>query len=554
MKHANANRFQIAHPIRWLLPLALLLLWFGTLQYRALIHPDEGRYAEIAREMAVSGDFTTPRLNAIKYFEKPALQYWATAIAFNAFGEHEWTARFWPALCGFIGLIMTAFTAARLWGERSGWLAGAILAGSFWWIGNGHFNTLDMGVSCWMTVCLCGMLLSQADTTPDSQRRGWMLLSWAAMGLAMLSKGLIGIVLPGAVLVLYTLIQRDWRLWTRLELLRGLAVLALVAAPWFILVSRANPEFAHFFFIHEHFERWATTEHRREGAWWYFFPILFVGFMPWISLLPQALWRGMKSNFGGFSAERMLLIWAVFIFAFFSKSGSKLPSYILPIFPALAMLAAQAITQSRAHGLRWHALTPILFGATLICVSMFVLPGKGDESTPQAVYLAFSQWVLIAGGCLVVLGALSVWLAHRHLADHAVIVMSLAMLLGGQLAMLGHNAFNRLQSGKQMSAAIAQTDPAGTLPVFAVRYYDQTVPFYLKRTMRFVDFADEFEFGMKQESDKAALTMDAFKTRWQAAEPAIAIMSRDDAVVLRKDGLTLSPIYEDERRIAVRNH
>ena len=121
---ANARRFT------WILWIALITVWFGTLDYRRLVRPDEGRYAEIPREMVASGDWLTPRLNAIKYFEKPALQYWATAAGYAAFGEQQWTARLWPALTGFFGVLLAWFTGRRLWGPQAGALSAAILASS----------------------------------------------------------------------------------------------------------------------------------------------------------------------------------------------------------------------------------------------------------------------------------------------------------------------------------------------------------------------------------------------------------------------------------------
>jgi len=120
----------------------VLFVWFGTLDYRNLVRPDEGRYAEIPREMAISGDWLTPRLNNLKYFEKPALQYWATAAAYNVFGEHHWTARLWSALTGFAGILLAWFTARRLWGGATGMYSALVLTGSLLYAIIGHINTL----------------------------------------------------------------------------------------------------------------------------------------------------------------------------------------------------------------------------------------------------------------------------------------------------------------------------------------------------------------------------------------------------------------------------
>jgi len=146
-------------------------IWFSNLEYRKLINPDEGRYAEIPREMVASGDWTTPRLNDIKYFEKPALQYWATAMAYTLFGEHQWTARLWSALTGLLGVLMTFYTGRRLFGEETGWNAALVLGSSLLWVLIAHVNTLDMGVAFFLSAAVCAFLLAQDDAADARARR-----------------------------------------------------------------------------------------------------------------------------------------------------------------------------------------------------------------------------------------------------------------------------------------------------------------------------------------------------------------------------------------------
>jgi 4-amino-4-deoxy-L-arabinose transferase-like glycosyltransferase len=326
----------------WVLWIALAAVWFGTLDQRALVRPDEGRYAEIPREMAASGDWVTPRLNEFKYFEKPALQYWATAAGYKVFGQSEWTARLWPALTGFLSVLLAWWTGRRLWGPVAGHLAAAILASSLLFVVLGHLITLDMGLSFFLQVAWTAFLFAQNDERSSSRR--WMLLAWGALALAVLSKGLVALVLVGAALVGYTLLNRDLSPWRRLAPLRGLALFLLVAAPWFVAVSLANPEFPQFFFIHEHFERFLSTVHRRNEPGWYFLAVYALGALPWSLLLVHTLLKSWSQGVGGrFSADRFLLVWIIATFAFFSVSGSKMAPYILPIFPALALLGGRHI-------------------------------------------------------------------------------------------------------------------------------------------------------------------------------------------------------------------
>src|SRR5437867_7663113 len=164
--------------------LVFTLVWFSNLDYRRLVHPDEGRYAEVPREMAATGDWVTPRLDGIKYFEKPALQYWITAAAYDAFGVHHWTARLWPALSGFLGVLFISYVGYRLGGPRLALSGAATLAGSIWYSLNAHVLTLDAGLTFWMSVGLGSLFIAQRTAATPSEERGWMWVAWAALALA----------------------------------------------------------------------------------------------------------------------------------------------------------------------------------------------------------------------------------------------------------------------------------------------------------------------------------------------------------------------------------
>jgi 4-amino-4-deoxy-L-arabinose transferase-like glycosyltransferase len=264
---------------RWMAHAFLVcaLIWFAGLEYRGLAMPDEGRYADIAREMLDGNDWVTPRLNGLKYFEKPPLQYWATAGAFAAFGVDEWTARLWPAVTGFLCLAFTAFAALRL-APGSPWIPTALIfAGCWGYFLGGQFLTLDMGLTFFLTAAMLSFALSRRAGLSPPEERNWMLLAWAAAACAVLSKGLVGVVIPGLVLAVHLAIDRDLSLLRRLHWIPGLCLFAAIVLPWFVLVQHRNPEFFHFFFVHEHFERYALSDHHRPGPWWYFIPVVLVG-------------------------------------------------------------------------------------------------------------------------------------------------------------------------------------------------------------------------------------------------------------------------------------
>src|SRR5262245_35821751 len=348
----------------------LAIVWFGGLEYRGLFQPDEGRYAEISREMLASGDWITPRLNGLKYFEKPPLQYWATAVSFALFGLDEWTARLWTAVSGFLGVLFVVFAGNRLGPHGTGGIAGLVLASSLAYFLSSQYVTLDMGLTFFMSAALLSFLLAHQGGPPV--KRGWMLLAWSAMAGAVLSKGLVGIVLPGMVLAAYVIMQRDWGLLRELEWARGLALFSALTLPWFILVQMRNPEFFDFFVLREHFARYAQAGHNRPGAWWYFGVVLLVGMMPWTPVLAAVVRRAVSSRESSrLNVERLLLAWIGVLLVFYSFSNSKLPAYILPVLPALALLIARDAARRAWLDMKWPALFAAAAGAASLAV---VLP------------------------------------------------------------------------------------------------------------------------------------------------------------------------------------
>ena len=415
-----------------------------------------------------------------------------------------------------------------------------------------------MGLSGMMTLALCGLLLGQNPLAGAREQRLWMLLCWAGMALAVMSKGLIGLVLPGAVLVLYTFIARDWAIWRRLHLLGGLLTFFAITAPWFILVSLQNPEFAHFFFIHEHLQRFTSNVHRREGAWYYFIPLLLIGLLPWTSVLLHGLWRGWhasaRETSAGFQPGKLLLIWTGFIFVFFSVSGSKLPSYILPIFPALAlMIALHLQIAGRATWINAGAIMSLLGIAGLA-----VLPQMGtwaSQARDEVHFLAAQQAALAAALMLLFSGALVLWWVKKNPPDlriRATLTLAIGAYLAGQLAILATEPYGHYRSGLPMVPAI-QAELGPQVKLYAVGLYDQTLPFYLRRTMTLVAHADELEFGLSQEPHLWHPTLESFLVEWQNGQKAVAIIRPNLLLELRQRGVPVRLITQDSRRVVIAN-
>ena len=534
-------------------------VWFSNLEYRKLIRPDEGRYAEIGREMALSGDWITPRLNDLKYFEKPPLQYWATAAAFRLFGDSHWGARWWPATTTFACVLLMFWTGRRLYGEEVGLAAAATLGGCTGFIINSHLNTLDGGLAAFLTIALLGFLLAQHSGATPRENRHWMLVVWAALALAVLSKGLIGVVLPGAALTLYLLVERDWRRLTRLHLGKGLALFLLIAAPWFIAVSLVNDEFARFFFIHEHFDRFLTNGHSREGAWHYFIPILLIGIMPWLPFIALRLRDGWRRNSdpGTLQPLRLLLIWAGFIFLFFSVSHSKLSSYILPVFPALTLFAAvemQRMSPETLSRLAWGLaagggglLLALLLGGEPIAQAF------SKETSPFEIVRDYIPWVLAAVAAFTAGASAAAGLFRTQACSTAIVVLALGNLSAAILAMDGHDTQSRLSSTYHIVHDIEATNGPfdRNLPFYSVRMYDQTLPFYLKRPVTLVQHIDEFALGLNVEPEKSIANVKDWKPGWIALEQGYAIMNPGNYAQFAAEGLPMRVLARDPRRVIV---
>ena len=371
--------------LRWWAWVLLAALWFATLQIRPMLDPDEGRYAEIPREMVASGDWVTPRLDGLKYFEKPVLQYWATASVYSLVGLSNWSSRLWTVGLGFGCLALIYAWLARLYDRRAALMALALLAMSPYFGIIGHLDLLDAGLTFWLTAMVLAFTRAQCTEPGSAAERNWMLLSWAMAALALLTKGLEVYVLAGLALIGYTALERDVRPWRRLHLLPGVALMTVIAAPWFIVVSLRNHSFAEYFFIHEHFQRFLTDEARRVEPWWYFIALLAIGAFAWLVPLARAVslaWRD-PGPVPHFKPLKFLLLYSGLTLLFFSASDSKLATYILPIFPPLAALTGVLVAKrpgSLERAARAAAGLTLFVAAGLLVYSQHrngFIPGPG---------------------------------------------------------------------------------------------------------------------------------------------------------------------------------
>ncbi len=334
---------------------------------------------------------------------------------------------------------------------------------------------------------------------------------------------------------------RPW--WT-------LLALAVIALPWVLLVERRNPGFAQFFFVHEHFTRFLTRVHQRYEPDWFFIPVLLLGFMPWTPLLPALARCGWRDCRSGHGPSLLLAIWLIFGLVFFSLSQSKLVPYILPLFPALALLAGRSLAALGAPVVR-RAL--LIGGAFWLLLGLSVLVLWREPGMAARLDIASGPaGPAIAGGFLLaaLLTAVAAWLAPRR-----GVVASAATATLGSLALLTV----LLPAAKQMpgqrglealiAAAAAQVQAGTTL--YCVDDYEQSIPFYLKRPCTLVGYRGELDFGLRQEPERWIPDLGQFALRWQGETQALAVIRAESYPELRRMGLPMRVIYTAPSLVAV---
>ncbi len=516
--------------------------FFQRLGQIPLLDSDEGRYAEIPREMLERGDFITPFLNYVKYFEKPPLHYWLEAISFKIFGFTEFAARAPGALMGLCGVLFTYHVGRTLFGRRAGLMAATVLGTSLGFVVIGRYNVIDMTLTFCMTATLGCFLLAVRE---GERHAGlYYYLFYVAAALTVLAKGLIGLVLPGGVIVLFMLLTGRWRLLREMRLPTGILLFLLVAAPWFILVSLHNPEFPRFFFIHEHFERFLTKVHGRYEPPWFFIPIL-AGFMlPWSFYLPstmRGIWQERHTPTG--EIRLYLLLWGAVIFTFFSLSSSKLIPYILPVFPAVALLVGEFFARVADRRDPFPVLPTAVAGAVLTIggAGGILFPHLARNPKLSVLAGAVMGSLLLAQGIAAFVG-----LRRRNTAMLLVSFGLFSYLLGmfGPPFILGRTAERK--SFRELGLLVKEKATPETA-VASFQLYQQGFSYYAGRRIIIVGDRGELDFGSRQ-GDQSSWFMDeqGFARLWDSGRPVIALIREDALPVLAK--LTATPPRELGRK------
>lgn len=348
----------------------VLVCFFFNLGGVPLLGKDEPRYAEVAREMYASGDWITPRLEGHTWFEKPALPYWLMAAGYTVFGVGEFAARWGSALCAALGAAVVYLMARSAGGARRGALAAMVLTTSGLWFAFARGASFDMPLAATMAATL-GSVYAFDTSTGVRSRRLWALSVGGWAGASMLSKGLAGPLLLGLIVGAYAVVNRLWRTVRFIDLAAAAVSFLAIAAAWYVPVySRNGWEFVDEFFVNHHFKRYLTNKYHHPQPFYFYFLIVMAGLLPWtlVFLSGARGWLADLKRRPESRDEKLSWLAALAVLVpllFFSFSTSKLPGYILPVFPGLALLTARALDSGEREGRgRWayFATAVILVG------------------------------------------------------------------------------------------------------------------------------------------------------------------------------------------------
>ncbi len=506
----NPDRFSILFRYRFPL-LAILAVWLvfflvPGMRSAPLLEPDEGRNAEVAREMLAGGDWITPHYNGYAYLDKPAPFFWLVAASLKLFGVSEWAARLPSALAALATLLLVCLLARRMFGADEAFIAGLVAASSPLLLILSRQVIFDMTLSLLVTAAVVCFWWDE----DKPQRRRWTdVLLFAAMGLATITKGPVGFLLPLLGILAYALVRGDMARFRRLRWGWGLLAFLAVGLPWFIAVTVRHPDFPHYAFWQESLVRFTTGSARRAGSVFYYIPVYLGGFFPWSFPLLYACfpllkkWKALREESN--AAPAFLISLVLVVFVFFTISRSKLPGYFLPAIGPLSILVARLWTSSREReGERMPDWLTAAF-ATLVLVGLFLFISPRlmafravrtviEKKTPQDVVDLVKGALVYSGVMLAAVGILGRNIASRARRKVPSMVLLILLLAVTPFLLLQWTSPIKQYMAFQSSRRIAETiltSPQRDLPLYGYYYFRTSLPFYLRRPVGIVTTGSE---------------------------------------------------------------
>ena len=472
-------------------------LFFVGLGRLPLLEPDEGRNAEVAREMLSTGDWITPHFNSLAYMDKPAVYFWMVATSFRLGGISELTARLPSALMALGTMVLTWFMARIMFGDTAGLRAGIIWATMPLVIVFSRIVIFDMTLTFLVTLAMAAFWL---DSLSGFKRPWLCVLMFAACGAATITKGPVGFLLPLLSVLAYQAMGGRFRELERLRWGLGVVVFLAATLPWFIAVSIRNPDFPSYALWQESLQRFATGHARRGGSIFYYLIVFLGGLLPWSLFLVFAGWnkvrRWKELRYDINKPVLYSLAWAVVIFVFFTISQSKLPAYFLPATVPLSILMARAwgemdaeVSERRPDWLT-AGFAALIGTGLLLAIAAWELfqiaavRARAAAKIDPAVLALIKPSLLYTGLILAALGILGRNLAERRRlrapAQFTFIILALTApaLFVRWIPVL--KIYAAVSSSRRMAQNILAS-PDKDLPVDGFYYFRTSLPFYLRR-------------------------------------------------------------------------
>lgn len=413
-----------------ILSIFLFIFYFLWLDNYPVFIPDEARYSEIAREMVVEHDYITPKLNGSVFLDKPILHYWLQAFAINWYGIKEWALRFFPAFFAIMNCLILYICARKLYDRHTAILSTLILATSPLFFGAAHFANLDLEVSFFISCSLLCFLT--AFHLLDKASTLYLLAGYVFIALGFLTKGMIGLFFPLLIILIWLWLLEKKITYKQMKINFGIGIFVIIVLPWYILVQNVNPDFLRYFFITQQVTRFLSSgEFNNKNPWWFYFPVLIIGFFPWSLFLMRLLSKKIlnftvnikntlnnkeifvlkryafifRTNIKKCPIAFFLLLWMSVLIIFFSIPQSKTVGYILPIFPALALLIGHWLSlhweHKKTNFVFTNALTYTISCGLLILILISLINSEKIDFSPRLIpYLKEIIIIFIASGLL----------------------------------------------------------------------------------------------------------------------------------------------------------
>jgi 4-amino-4-deoxy-L-arabinose transferase-like glycosyltransferase len=516
------------------------ILYLPALGRPALWEPDEGRYAEIAREMLLAHDYVTPRDNWVRYFEKPPLVYWAEALSIKLLALNELAVRLPAALASVAEVTVTAALGEAMCGAAVGLTAAMVLALSPLVFGFARFATLDPPLALFITAALGAFwAAARAPGFDSASGRRWFLLSAAMAAAGTLTKGPVALLLTGAVGLAWLIGERRAREILRMPWIGAIAIYVAISAPWFVLAARRNRGFLRFFFIHEHVERYLGSAEHGWGPY-FFVMVVIAGMWPWICFVPMGIRELMRARGEGANAQAptrrpdarsqltFMLWWFGIILVFFSIPRAKLGSYILPALPPLAIIAGYALwrlPRLELSGLRKLLGTLALLNLAATAAVAIARTYFTSQAESRLLDDTIAATVVLTAASLVCLAV--AWRGRNLTTAVGALALGVVMALG--VMVKARLDAEPLSSYRELARAIVPFLGPGCR-LASYRHFVQSLPFYTGYREALVGYRGELaSFGLSPDARESFIATDADLAQlWHSPGCAILVVNRND--------------------------